>query len=864
MKKKFLFSSLFVAAAMVGCTNEDFVGQGQNDGLGVDRQVINVSFGVEEPQTKMVGEGDFIYYTTDDKIGAVLVDHTQKEPYTIVDTHVGNNKFNYIANKKKFETDGTMVVGSWLFYAQYDSRMTTSRNGVVYDFPQVQTYAEDLSEIAKIDFRTSPVVNLVGQEDGHFDSFNLPLVSVYSYAEVRLEFPQPVDVQKLVIRPTANDLKTSAPFGKQYTIKNTKVPVADLPGKSPLVTDQYVLDQAQLKMNNKGNYSSSMDFKDYSVKGSEDQDIIALNCLEDETEATTFVGRIALPAGKYSNIAIYAYTNKGIYKYNVKNASAEATNETIKGTQNDFYLRRGYIVQMNKIDRAIAAADYLKVKDTDKKSYAELEKDTETSGTVVISTEDLVAVVKAIDAAKDVKIRVLGDETVLNQAVMEALTERREKLGADVQLVFIDDINIEGNASSDEPLVLHDVTFNKNAVLTSGYATSGREVYAENTLTVGKSAGLNINESYPNSDYSYMNVVNNGSLTISAVSTSTQVQKTVITAILTNNGTLAVTENAVASIRKVVNYGIFTNDGQLSVNNLENNTDAKFVNNAEVSLNDKYGFNYGTIENNAALNITRDFTNSGIIQNNEEGILLVKGDQGATFTTTGSIYNSGDMYCHEGDNMIYNTGKIYAKKGSTTYITRNSGEDEAVTPTNANAMGEIFCESRNEDVSVTKSNYKGYISFNVGVETSKLEKVTGDKFNKVYLNGDCALAHDGVTYVVVEDEANVTLATHKDYQEFTFNADATLNSADKLKNQIAKLTVAKDVRVKVPTENAIGVYDVNNNSTSKSTAAIENNGTILVGGNFWSSLNIADTTGDGTFASGDGQTSAFHWGSPWE
>lgn len=100
MKKKFLFSSLFVAAAMVGCTNEDFVEQGQNDGLGVDRQVINVSFGVEEPQTKMVGEGDFIYYTTDDKIGAVLVDHTQKEPYTtIVDTHVGNNKFNYIANK---------------------------------------------------------------------------------------------------------------------------------------------------------------------------------------------------------------------------------------------------------------------------------------------------------------------------------------------------------------------------------------------------------------------------------------------------------------------------------------------------------------------------------------------------------------------------------------------------------------------------------------------------------------------------------------------------------------------------------------------------------------------------------------------
>ncbi|HJF92937.1 MAG TPA: hypothetical protein K8W02_11240 [Mediterranea massiliensis] len=863
MKKKFLFSSLFVAAAMVGCTNEDFVGQGQNDGLGVDRQVINVSFGVEEPQTKMVGEGDFIYYTTDDKIGAVLVDHTQKEPYTIVDTHVGNNKFNYIANKKKFETDGTMVVGSWLFYAQYDSRMTTSRNGVVYDFPQVQTYAEDLSEIAKIDFRTSPVVNLVGQEDGHFDSFNLPLVSVYSYAEVRLEFPQPVDVQKLVIRPTADDLQTSVPFGKQYTIKNTNVPVADLPNKSPLVTDQYVLDQAQLKMNNKGAYSSSMVFKDYSVKGSEDQDIIALNCLEDETEATTFVGRIALPAGKYSNIAIYAYTNKGIYKYNVKNASAEATNETIKGAQKDFYLRRGYIVQMNKIDRAIAAADYLKVKDTDKKTYAELEKDTETSGTVVISTEDLVAVVKAIDEAKDVKIRVLGDETVLNQAVMEALTERREKLGAGVQLVFIDDINIEGNASSDEPLVLHDVTFNSDAVLTSGYATSGREVYAKNTLTVGKSAGLNINEAYLNSDYSYMNVVNEGSLTISAVSTGSQEQKTAISAQLTNKGILAVTENAVVSIQKVVNSGIFTNDGQLSIYNLENNIDAKFVNNTEVSLNDKNGFNNGTIENNAAFNITRDFDNNGTIQNNKGGILLVKGAQGAIFTTTGNIYNSGDMYCHEGANMIYNTGKIYAKKGSTTYITRNSEYDESETATNVNVMGEIFCESRNEDVSVTTTNYKGYISFNVGAETTKLEKATGDKFNKVYLNGNCSLAHIDVSYVVVEGEANVTLATDKDYQEFTFNADATLNSKADYKNSIAKLIVAKDVRVKVPTENAIGVYDVAK-TTSKSTAAIDNKGTILVGGNFWSKLNINETTGEGTFASGDGQTTAFHWGSLWE
>ena len=96
----------------------------------------------------------------------------------------------------------------------------------------------------------------------------------------------------------------------------------------------------------------------------------------------------------------------------------------------------------------------------------------------------------------------------------------------------------------------------------------------------------------------------------------------------------------------------------------------------------------------------------------------------------------------------------------------------------------------------------------------------------------------------------------------TFNTDATIYADPVTKVKVGKLSVAKDVRVKLPTENAMGVYDVDFTTTTltdkcKTSAEIENKGTILVGGNFWSSLSLPSS---GTFASGDGNTSAFHWG----
>ena len=74
------------------------------------------------------------------------------------------------------------------------------------------------------------------------------------------------------------------------------------------------------------------------------------------------------------------------------------------------------------------------------------------------------------------------------------------------------------------------------------------------------------------------------------------------------------------------------------------------------------------------------------------------------------------------------------------------------------------------------------------------------------------------------------------------------------------MSVAANVLVKVPTENVIGVYDVNN-TVSKTTAAIDNKGEILVGGELYTTIaGKTNTTGGGEFSAGDGNDSAFHWG----
>lgn len=663
MDKKLIYGFLF-ATAMVGCTNEEFAEKQQAGDFGLDRPVIeNFSFAVGQPGTRMEGDDQTSWFTGDDKIGAVLVDYAQQTPYNVIDGHVGNNKFVYNPSTGKFETVGTTVVGSWLFYASYDERMTTNRNGVKFDFPAVQTYSgTGYQEIAKMDFKTSPIVNLAGQEDGYFN-YEIPMTSVYSYARITMKFEEPVIVQKLVIRPTAVDATTSDPFSTVYTIANTMVPQANVysPG---LLGEQGVLNAACDDMRNRTDYQTAKsNFINYLTADDANRDIIALNCLANTTESVDFDARMAIPAGKYNNLAVYAYTNKGVYKYDVNNANVAAGDDYNSGAQEEFLLRRQYGVALHNVNgvKVPGQKEYLEMTTT--LDYTQLASTEETDGTVVISQEDLIAVINGIDRSQEVKIRVLGDAVKINQEVMTALKAKvADYPGAYLSFKDTDgQIEVIGNTSAGDPLMLQDITFNGGAKLTSGYANVNEDVIIPSNQSFTVNAGTTL--TFTTEDGTYTGIINNGNV----IFDNNNNNVITVAAIRSNLGTITI--NTPVKITTTLKNdkdvmagltGTIINNSTLDLNGTSTNN-GKITNEGIINLT-KESTSNGEIVNNKTFNISSTLTNNGTITNNDGAILLVKGDGTSILNNAvaGVITNLGDMYCHEGNNKINNTGKIYA------------------------------------------------------------------------------------------------------------------------------------------------------------------------------------------------------------
>lgn len=238
MNKKLIFTSLATCAIFAACTSEELAPQ-TNEVADVfaTRPKIDVKLTVDSPITRMTGDGASVKFDTKDHLGAVLVDQGNADPAHYYDlmtenSHIGNNKFYYEA--PHFVTDGTMCVGAWLFYANYSEVNTTNRGAIQYSFPVIQNYSKsDYTEMAKHDFKFSPIVNLTGFEDGKFTNFSIPTISAFTYANVKLAFDKEVSVQKVVIKPFDPAITTGVnytSFSDTYELSNSGLAeaVADL------------------------------------------------------------------------------------------------------------------------------------------------------------------------------------------------------------------------------------------------------------------------------------------------------------------------------------------------------------------------------------------------------------------------------------------------------------------------------------------------------------------------------------------------------------------------------------------------------------------------------------------------------------
>lgn len=889
MNKKFYLSSAAAVALLSACTSDELVPQQNGEATDVlaNRPKIEVALNFDAT-TRMFAENGTtnVKFDINDKLGAVLVDKGLSTPANYWDlatsnTHIGNNKFYYDAASSRFVTDGTMCVGSWLFYAPFNDANTASRGSIKFDMPIVQEYAQDFTELAKAgkEWRFTPIINL--ETEGENDSqvlktLCIKTVSPYTYANVKLSFPQAVTVQKLVLKPSAAIDGTSyAPFAHTYELnmgngtKGLSAAVADVNNYPVRIggtyySKQYPIDQAEKALKAKNPY-----IEDVIVpSGTTTEQLIALNCLDKGmTASKDFQSFMLIPSGKYKCIRLYAYTDKGVYVYNINDEceaapatgrpatlpTADAGSITLARTGVGLHNIAGYKSENDPNIEGIYNQDYATLQTkaiqmTETRNNVQLQASTETNGTVVISQKDLVAVIKGISVAGQMNVRVLGNMVKINKEVADAIAAKEREVG-DIQLYFDRAVEIEGEADA---YTLTDVTVDGGATLTKGAVNMGDDIDipAGKILTVNSGATLNVTTTANTvAGYSYNQINNNGTLNVDAVGTTIttvnnkgtmDVKKNANITTLTNEKAVAIEEGAMLNTAFTNNHptsisATLTNNGTLNVNGASSNSDI-MTNNGTVNVQNVILTNSGTIVNNADCKI----------------ISGVTGGSTAAINNTGTITNLGFLYCFNGDNTINNTGTIKAKAGSTTYITTNSSGDEFANGTKAVTMGKIILDNREEDVSVTTPTQKGYIIWTPGADVTTIQHKAGDKYNKVILSAASTVNNANVRYI--ETSANLNLQSN--VQELTFTKIVVLTAAESANILVGYLEIASGKTVKLPTENKILVKEVCSGTNSKTIAQINNMGTLLVGGNLWSTLACPTT---GTFASGDGNSTAFHW-----
>ena len=931
---KVLLSSFVLAGLVSACTNEEILNVTPGNDVLASRPQVNLTLSAA-PTTRMGIDNDGLpVFTPNDMLGAVLVDKGYTDQansgtffnnvdWQVVDGHVGNNKWAYNATSSKFETEGTTAVGMWLFYTKYNEKMTTTRNGVEFDFPQIQEGAANLSyaENNNINFKITPILAINGYEGEKLDLV-LQYSSVFNYLNLKLDFDSKLGVtkvQKIIVKATdaaGNDVK----FPTASKVINTALPIAKLSLQTGAPTEiatpecaapNNIIDLADqnqeiLNAYNKirvHDVSAGWDaavsaYKSIvaSANNAQDVDFLVVDCNSNHEDTSTdgsmavtggqFSAYMLMPSGVYNSITLDIYTDKGVYTETVKGRDAYVANKTTAGTPTTaggILLRPGKSTVLADIegktnkqgDADYGVSDYLKVTGT-----------TATTN-YITKTADLINYIKAITLGSlTPTVNVIAqdqigsennpvDDTpitahkvVVNKEVMEAIEAKEKELNKDIQLTFKGaKITIVGNESANSRLDIHDLTFNDGCEVFSGYVKTSEEIGVPTSDGTLPTKGImTVKE---NADVEFTD----NSLVINKVS----VEK---------GAKISAAANQTVNINEIENKGTVAVAGTLQVTTLTNY--ATIDNNQSIKVTK--GNNYGTINNNKVddnnrgqITVKGQFNNNTTIVNlvpyngviNNYGLLLVNGETNPEFSNKpgATINNSGDMYCYNGDNKIYNTGTINATgTASTTYITTNSEVSENTTATNAasgQTMGKLIIENRNQDVSVTTADQKGYIQYTVkdaDLANGSFGWENNDKYNLLVLNSSTVILDANLNgklrYVINKGTANLTMKQGLKLQELTFNTNSTLYTTD---SDVAKLTVDAGKTVKIPTENALYVYDVTTaTNASKTTAEFINNGTILVGGNLYTSIADAATANgngarQGIFASGDGESTAFHW-----
>ena len=368
---KLFLGSLAIACALSACSHKDEAVVATPEATLAGRAQVNLVLGSPaETRLQVNADGASVGFTTNDQLGAVLVDSgidaNGQINWGIASGHVGNNKWFWDGDK--FTTEGTTAVGAWLFYSMYDEAMTSKRAGVEFSFPQIQDGAADLSLVANnnINFHISPVVKFDGAEG---DNLNIPVeyASVYNYLNIKLAFEEAgvTSVEKIVVS-AKNTNNGWVQFPAKSKVVNTALPVAMMStntGRTEITDD--VTNVTTLVPNHNGSVTK-VDGTNYATYDAEDlelemhrayaalsdvtltydaehskwnnaeynwnnskvgtltqgignakYDYLVVDCGAHSKDLAVVDGKFStwmlMPAGVYGSLKLEIYTNKGVY-----------------------------------------------------------------------------------------------------------------------------------------------------------------------------------------------------------------------------------------------------------------------------------------------------------------------------------------------------------------------------------------------------------------------------------------------------------------------------------------------------------------------------------------------------------------------
>lgn len=665
MRTKYILGALCLPGIFAACTNEDFLTENENQFAGKEtvKMVLSANYGAEgQADTKMVNDnGTFLWDDTDELGATLLVDALN------ANNIYSNNKFvNTLTEPQQtgvdFTTNSTTIVGNYLFYYPYSTKMTTDNSGVQYSLEEPQVYDPTGDEMMANNFMIAPIVKVDGNEPG---TLTLPITmrSIYGYGLLNLAIDQAYDmtelyVQKVIIEYTSNIEKDGY----------INVALRGFPSANLTATNL-----KQLRENEDGDYYGMEDAE--IIKGllkaadleltarvadaSDDEEgygqgtilglttyksatnlikQVSISCLSDEnpngikvTKDGGFSTRVLLPTtdNDGETVKVTVYTNKGYEEFT---------------TTGDVRIKPGHTINLANINH-----------EDDGESVLLIDGLQDVEQINAISEADFIQSMKAVS---DDEVTVTVGNFELTAAAVNAIPS-----GVTVNFDNEDAITFNGN------MTLKKMTFDGPVKFKGGDITVNDDVVltVNNTITID---GANVVMNAGGAS-NLTTTVNSGTLTVTDSFTSN---------IDVNGGTVNLGKaKATAAINTYLRYvnkgtvnvnGPINNGGVAIIVGSSNGDEATLNVNANVTASAGITVNKGgKVVNKAELTVT---TNNGTIDAEAGNLTVTTNAAGGAKFTPVINYNGGDATVGENSGIIYN--KVKAVDGTLKITTLTAGE----------------------------------------------------------------------------------------------------------------------------------------------------------------------------------------------